>query len=227
MSVLVVDDDVLVRGLVARLLSGIGYEVAEAEDAIAAAQYLGANTPDLVILDVGLPGIDGLELLERIRRTSDVPVIVLSGRGQEDDRVRGLRQGADDYVVKPFLHGELVARVESVLRRSHRSAPAREDNVLRFNQLEIDCGSREVHVGPDLIDLTAREFVLLEFLARSPRQVFDRDQLLRHVWNSSSDWQDPATVTEHIRRVRQKIEPKPDSPRWLRTVRGVGYRFEP
>jgi DNA-binding response OmpR family regulator len=225
-TILVVEDEALVRGLVGRLLAGGGYRVVEADDAISGAQLIGSAQPDLVILDVGLPGMSGLELLEHIRRTSDLPVIVLSGRGLEDDRVRGLQQGADDYVVKPFLHGELVARVESVLRRSRSSATAPE-TVLRFPPLEIDLVAREVRVDGRLVDLTAREFVLLEFLARSPRQVFDREQLLHHVWGSSSDWQDPATVTEHVRRVRQKVEPHPDSPRWIITVRGMGYRFEP
>ena len=225
-TVLVVEDESLVRGLVARLLSDSGYQVVEAEDAISGAELIGSAKPDLVILDVGLPGMSGLELLEHIRRTGDLPVIVLSGRGLEDDRVRGLQQGADDYVVKPFLHGELVARVDSVLRRS-RAADTQQDTVLRFPPLEIDVVAREVRVGGRLIDLTAREFVLLEFLARSPRQVFDRGQLLRQVWGSSSDWQDPATVTEHVRRIRQKIEPQPNIPRWIVTVRGMGYRFEP
>ena len=227
--VLVVDDDPLIRTLVGRLLQGDGYEIVEAGDAIAAAQLVGSVAPDLVVLDVGLPGIDGLELLEGIRRTNDVPVILLTGRSSEDDRVRGLRQGADDYVVKPFLHGELVARVQSVLRRARQpqTVPASQPATLRFDELEIDPTAREVRVGDRLVELTAREFVLLEFLARSPRQVFNREQLLQHVWNSSSDWQDPATVTEHVRRVRLKIEPSPDNPRWLRTVRGVGYRFEP
>jgi DNA-binding response OmpR family regulator len=225
-TVLVVEDEVLVRSLVARLLSASGYDVVEAADAISAAELIGSAKPDLVILDVGLPGMSGLDLLEHVRRASDLPVIVLSGRGLEDDRVRGLQQGADDYVVKPFLHGELVARVESVLRRSRPDAGA-QDSVLRFPPLEIDLVAREARVDGRRIDLTAREFVLLEFLARSPRQVFDRDQLLRHVWGSSSDWQDPATVTEHVRRVRQKVEPEPDAPRWIVTVRGMGYRFEP
>lgn len=226
-TVLVVEDEVLVRELVGRLLTASGYQVVEADDAISAAQVIGSARPDLVILDVGLPGMSGLELLEHIRRTSDLPVIVLSGRGLEDDRVRGLQQGADDYVVKPFLHGELVARVESVLRRSRPGERVTPDTVLRFHPLEIDLVAREVRVDGRLIELTAREFVLLEFLARSPRQVFDREQLLHHVWGSSSDWQDPATVTEHVRRVRQKVEPHPDSPRWIVTVRGMGYRFEP
>jgi DNA-binding response OmpR family regulator len=227
-DVLVVDDDALVRTLVSRLLVDDGFEVIEAQDAIGAAQLLGAGNPDLVILDVGLPGLDGLELLKGIRRTNDVPVILLTGRSTEADRVRGLREGADDYIIKPFLNGELVARVQSVLRRTRRGTPTpSQPDVLRFGALEIDASAREVRVDDELVELTAREFLLLEFLARSPRQVFNREQLLRQVWESSSDWQDPATVTEHVRRVRQKIEAHPDVPRWVRTVRGMGYRFEP
>jgi DNA-binding response OmpR family regulator len=226
-GVLVVDDDDLVRGLVVRLLVDGGYQVLEARDAIEAAQLLGSGRPDLVLLDVGLPGLDGLELLRGIRRTSEVPVILLTGRGAEDDRVRGLREGADDYIVKPFLNRELVARVGSLLRRSRRTAEPQRPEPLRYGTLEIDPCTREVRVGQQLVDLTAREFLLLEFLARSPRQVFSRDQLLQQVWASSSDWQDPATVTEHVRRVRQKIEPDPLRPRWVRTVRGMGYRFDP
>lgn len=225
-TVLVVDDEALVRSLVVRLLEASDYRVVEAPDAISAAELIGSAKPDLIILDVGLPGMSGLELLDHVRRSSNLPVIVLSGRGLEDDRVRGLQQGADDYVVKPFLHGELVARVESVLRRSGPSDTT-HDTVLRYHPLEIDLVAREVRVDGRLIDLTAREFVLLEFLARSPRQVFNREQLLHNVWGSSSDWQDPATVTEHVRRIRQKVEPHPDSPRWIVTVRGMGYRFEP
>lgn len=227
--VLVVDDDPSTRQLVRQLLAEEGYATLEAHDAIAAAHCLGADHPDLLLLDIGLPGLDGLELLKGIRRTSDVPVILLSGRSAEEDRVRGLRDGADDYVVKPFLGSELLARCESVLRRSNRGplSPAPIDEVLRFGPLAIDATAREVHVDDVLVDLTAREFLLLEFLARSPRQVFNREQLLKQVWDSSSDWQDPATVTEHVRRVRKKIEPTPDAPRWVRTVRGMGYRFEP
>jgi DNA-binding response OmpR family regulator len=155
-----------------------------------------------------------------------VPVILLSAKGHENDRILGLRLGADDYVVKPFSPGELSARVSTVLRR--RSPPvALAAACLEFDSLRIDTTSREVEVAGKPADLTAKEFDLLAFLASSPRQVFSRGQLLSQVWASSSDWQDPATVTEHVRRVRKKIEVNPDRPRWLITVRGVGYRFQP
>ena len=135
-----------------------------------------------------------------------------------------MRTGADDYVVKPFSPGELTARIQSVLRRSGPPAAA---SVLRFDDLTIDSATRDVSVGGKPVVLTAKEFDLLAFLAASPRQVFDREQLLSQVWSSSTEWQDPATVTEHVRRIRRKIEADPDNPRWVCTVRGVGYRFEP
>jgi DNA-binding response OmpR family regulator len=222
--ILAVEDDHQVRHLLVRLLSAEGYEVFEAEDALGAMEQLGAHAPDLVLLDVVLPDISGLELLRRIRSTSDVPIIMLTGRADEADRIHGLRSGADDYVVKPFSPGELMARVESVLRRSGPSSGA---TTLTFDGLTIDPVARDVFVQGAPVAVTAREFDLLAFLAAAPRQVFTREQLLRHVWGSSTEWQDGATVTEHVRRVRRKIEADPDTPRWLVTVRGVGYRFEP
>lgn len=215
------------RGLLVRLLQDDGYEVFEADDALGAMEHLGANPPDLVLLDVVLPGLDGLDLLRRIRRKSTVPIIMLTGRTDEADRIEGLRSGADDYVLKPFSPGELVARVESVLRRSAPQAALVEQTVLAYDGLEIDPVAREVSVQGETVPVTAREFDLLAFLASAPRQVFTREQLLRQVWDSSTQWQDDATVTEHVRRVRKKIEADPDRPRWLVTVRGVGYRFEP
>jgi len=225
--ILAVEDDAAVRGLLVRLLQDDGYEVFEADDALGAMEHLGANPPDLVLLDVVLPGVDGLDLLRRIRRKSTVPIIMLTGRTDEADRIEGLRSGADDYVLKPFSPGELVARVESVLRRSAPQAALVEQTVLAFDGLEIDPVAREVSVQGETVPVTAREFDLLAFLASAPRQVFTREQLLRQVWDSSAQWQDDATVTEHVRRVRKKIEADPDRPRWLVTVRGVGYRFEP
>jgi DNA-binding response OmpR family regulator len=159
-----------------------------------------------------------------------VPVILVSALGQEADRVLGLKTGADDYVVKPFSAAELSARIESVLRRAQMREPAAgatRTNSLGFDGLAIDPQSREVTVHGDKVDMTAKEFDLLAFLAGSPRQVFTREQLLRQVWGSSSDWQSDATITEHVRRLRKKIEEDPDHPRWITTVRGVGYRFEP
>lgn len=229
MSVLVVDDEVLVRETIAAVLADDGYAVRTAEDALGAVASLSTDPPALVILDLNMPGVDGMALLERIRRTSDVPVILLTGRAAEHDRINGLRSGADDYVVKPFSVGELLARVESVLRRAGRTTPppTPPSAVVAYDGFRLDTGTREAVVGGRLIRLTTREFDLLAFLASSPRQVFTRGQLLDHVWQSSPEWQDDATVTEHIRRIRHKIEVDPDRPRWIETIRGVGYRFSP
>jgi DNA-binding response OmpR family regulator len=229
--VLVIDDDPQVRTLLARLLRQDGYDTAEAGDAATALREVEQRTPDLVLLDVVMPQVDGIDLLAEIRSRSAVPVIMLTALGDEADRILGLRSGADDYMVKPFSPGELSARIESVLRRAQMPAvPAPNDpgaTQLQFGALEIDTKTRDVLVSGELVSLTAREFDLLSFLASSPRQVFDRKQLLTQVWQSSADWQDPATVTEHVRRIRRKIESDPDKPRWVTTVRGVGYRFEP
>lgn len=229
--VLAVEDEPLVRGLIVSVLQLEGYEVVEAADALTAVRVIAESPPDLVLLDLGLPGASGLELLAHLRRDGDVPVIILTGAGSEEQRIAGLKEGADDYVVKPFSPGELVARIETILRRAQRTeapeAPPADDAAVRFDGLVVDPRAREVHVEGRKVDLTAREFDLLHYLAGAPRQVFSREQLLRNVWGSSTEWQDPATVTEHVRRVRRKIEQDPDVPRWLMTVRGVGYRFEP
>ncbi len=231
MRVLVVDDDEQIRSLLRRVLSVEGFEVDLAGDAASAAAARAANPPDLVLLDVLLPGQDGRDLLAELRESSDVPVILLTGLGNEADRILGLKLGADDYVVKPFSPGELVARIQSVLRRSRRAPSAVTSpgpgDTLTFDGLTIDVGARQVEVDGSPVEMTAKEFDLLAFLAASPRQVFSRDQLLDHVWGSSSQWQDDATVTEHVRRVRRRIESDPLKPRWIRTVRGAGYRFEP
>jgi DNA-binding response OmpR family regulator len=178
-----------------------------------------------MILDVMLASEDGFSILAHIRRTSDLPVILVTARSQESDRVFGLKLGADDYVVKPFSSAELAARIETVLRRT-RGRRAAHLSSLVFDELEINPDAREVRVNGRKIELTAKEFELLVFLARSPRRVFTRGQLLAQVWDSSSEWQDANTVTEHVRRIRRKIEPKPGQPRWIVTVRGAGYRFE-
>ena len=222
-KVLVIDDDPQLRTLVARLLRQEGYEPFLAADATEALAELKTQSPDLVLLDVMMPHTDGIDLLADIRTRSNIPVIMLTGRGDEADRILGLRTGADDYVVKPFSPAELTARIESVLRRS---APA-PTSLIRAGELVIDSTTRDVTVRGEQVILTAKEFDLLLFLATSPRQVFDRAQLLAQVWSSSSEWQDPATVTEHVRRIRRKIESDPNDPRWVKTVRGVGYRFEP
>lgn len=221
---LVIDDEPRVREVVATYLEREGFKVSEAADADTARRLLAASEPDLVILDVMFPGASGLDLLHELRRAAETPVILLTARADEADRVLGLELGADDYVVKPFSPRELVARVRSVLRRSNPTPAA---TILAFDGLEIDTAAREVRVGETAADLTAKEFDLLAFMASNPRQVFSRGQLLEHVWDSSPEWQDPATVTVHVRRVRHKIEPDPTEPRWLQTAWGVGYRFQP
>ncbi len=220
--VLVVDDEPTVRDVVARYLERDGYTVREVCDGSEVAAAVEAFQPDLIVLDIMLPGRSGLDVLRDLAHR--VPVILLTARIDETDRVLGLELGADDYVVKPFSPRELVARVRSVLRRA--SAPA-GPAVLHFDQLSIDITAREVSVGGTTVALTAKEFDLLTHLASHPRQVFSRAQLLAAVWDSSPDFQDPATVTVHVRRLRNKIERDPEQPRWISTVWGVGYRFEP
>jgi two-component system, OmpR family, response regulator ResD len=225
--VLVVDDHPGVRDLVASFLRRRGYQVQEESDGLAASSLLAADVFDLVVLDVCLPGLDGIEVLRRLRTSSDVPVIMLSGRTAEADRVAGLEQGADDYMVKPFSARELEARIRSVLGRSARAAAGGGGRVLEFPGLRIDIRSREVERGRRVVATTPREFDLLAYLAGVPRRVVSREELLERVWSSSPAWQDPNTVTEHIRRLRLKLEDDPASPRILVAVRGVGYRFEP
>jgi two-component system phosphate regulon response regulator PhoB len=222
---LVVEDDGDVRRVLVRMLEGEGYAASEAESGVEVKVALAENAPELILLDLMLSGEDGFELLADIRRTSDVPVIIVSAKMSESDRVLGLRLGADDYVVKPFSGPELSARVASVLRRYAHvpAAPA----VMDFGDLTIDSTAREVRLRGELVETTMKEFDLLAFLAASPRQVFSREQLLDHVWGSSTAWQDDGTVTEHIRRIRQKLRATAARDRWIRTVRGVGYRFEP
>jgi len=228
-KVLIVEDDQEIVGLLEKFLLTEGYEVIVASDFAGALSATSALSPDLVLLDIVLGTEDGRDVFREIRLISDVPTIFLTGRGLESERIAGLKMGADDYIVKPFSLGEVSARIESVLRRSTSSGASRDVETpnLRFGELEINESTHEVKLTGSLLELTSKEFSLLVFLASSPRQVFSRDQLLQHVWSSSSDWQNEATVTEHIRRLRTKIEVDPDRPLWIRTVRGVGYRFEP
>jgi DNA-binding response OmpR family regulator len=220
----VVDDDEGVLNFLRRVLTSEGFEVTLASSVADARAAIETDRPNLVLLDLGLADDDGLELLAELRSGTDVPVIVLTGRGAEHDRVLGLRMGADDYIVKPFSYLELVARIDTVLRRSSQRLSAAPRV---FGSIVIDTTSREVSKDGRPIETTAREFDLLAFLTASPRQVFSRQQLLEQVWASSAEWQDPATVTEHVRRLRGKLEDDPDQPRSIVTVRGVGYRFEP
>jgi two-component system, OmpR family, phosphate regulon response regulator PhoB len=223
--VLVVDDEPMVREVITAYLERDGYRVTGVADGAAALRWLAVGRPDLIVLDLMLPAVDGLSVLAQLRRSAPgPPVIVVTARGEEPDRVLGLELGADDYLVKPFSPRELVARVGSVLRRTRPGALTAR---LVHGSLVIDGPSREVTLDGGLIPLTAREFDLLAFLAAAPRQVFSRAELLERVWQSSADYQDPSTVTVHIRRLRHKIEADPDQPRHLVNVWGVGYRFDP
>jgi DNA-binding response OmpR family regulator len=226
-GVLIVDDEPMVREVVAKYLEVDGFAVHEAADGDEAMVWLQGHQPELVVLDIMLPGVDGLALLRHIRSEGDTPVILLTARAEEVDRIVGLELGADDYVVKPFSPRELAARVRTVLRRTTATPSPAPAEALTFGALRIDARTREASVDEVAVSLTPKEFDLLAFLAASPRQVFSRRQLLSHVWDSSPDYQDPATVTVHIGRLRQKLETNPDAPRWLTTVWGVGYRFEP
>lgn len=223
-SILVVDDESSIRELVRDYLDRDGFRVSQAANGLEALAKLKAEDPSLVILDVQLPEVDGFSVLAELRKHSDLPVILLTGRADESDRVLGLELGADDYVLKPFSPRELVARVRNLLRRQHRMDDP--EHRLEFGDLVIDRKTREVTNGGGSVVLTPKEFDLLEFLCTSPRQVFTKEQLLDQVWDSTPDWQDPATVTVHVRRLRQKIGDDPKNPRWIVTVWGVGYRFE-
>jgi two-component system phosphate regulon response regulator PhoB len=222
--VLVAEDDLDLQSFLRETLEAEGMSVLTASDGTSALLAVGAEAPDIVLLDLDLPDLDGLEVLSALRRQGNLPVIVITGRRMEQDRVAGLERGADDYVVKPFSARELVARIRSVLRRSQGPVEVEAD-VLTHDGLVVDRAAREVHLDGRLVELTKREFDLLAFLAAHPRRVFSRQELLNEVWGSSEDWQVPATVTEHVRRVRLKLETDPTNPQWIHNVRGVGYRF--
>jgi DNA-binding response OmpR family regulator len=223
-TVLVVDDEPTVRDVVVRYLRREGFEALEAGDVESARELVASRSPSLVVLDLMLPGGDGLDLCRWIRGRSELPIIMLTARVDETDRIVGLELGADDYVTKPFSPRELTARVRTVLRRS----TARPDTSRRlsFGKLELDPVSREVRVAGKPVRLTAKEFDLLHFLARHPRQVFSRQQLMDGVWGYEAAF-DTGTLTVHVRRLREKIERDPAHPRWIETVWGVGYRFAP
>jgi DNA-binding response OmpR family regulator len=224
--VLVVDDEPAIGDVVSRYLERAGYATAIAASGRAALDRADTDRPDVVVLDLMLPDMDGLEVMRRLRRDNGkrAAIILLTAKGEESDRVVGLRLGADDYVVKPFSPAELVARVDALLRRiapiPEREAP------LHFDGLVIDPGARRVGIDRAEVELTQREFDLLLFLARHPGQAFTRDQLMQHVWQYSF-YLDTSTVTVHIRRLRSKLERDPARPRFIQTVWGVGYRFAP
>jgi DNA-binding response OmpR family regulator len=223
-TVLVVDDERIVRDVVVRYLRREGFDTLEAGDGDTARRLIELDPPQLVVLDLMLPGTDGLALCRWIRARGELPVIMLTARGEEADRIVGLELGADDYVTKPFSPRELAARVRTVLRRSGTSAqPAAR---IVFDELVVDPATREVRLDGEALHLTAKEFDLLFFLASHPRHVFSRDQLMERVWGYEAAY-DTGTVTVHVRRLRSKIERDPSSPRHLETIWGVGYRFVP
>ena len=223
-SILVVDDEPTITDVVARYLERAGYVTRVAADGPNALRIAGEERPDLVVLDLMLPGMDGLEVMRRLRERERVSVILLTAKGEHTDRIIGLRLGADDYVVKPFSPAELVARVDAVLRRVD-SSPQLEEPIA-FDDLELDPVARRVTVRGEEVQLTVREYELLLHLVRHPGQVFSRDQLMDAVWQYSF-YTDTSTVTVHVRRLRAKIEANASEPRWLQTVWGVGYRFQP
>lgn len=226
-SVLVVDDEATITEVVSRYLERAGYRARVAGDGPEALRLAADARPDLVVLDLMLPGMDGLEVMKRLREPSPerrVAVILLTAKGEAGDRILGLRLGADDYVAKPFSPAELVARVDAVLRRAD-PAPEREEPIA-FDGLELDPAARRVTVRGEEAQLTVREYDLLAHFVRHPGQAFSRDQLMDAVWQYSF-YTDTSTVTVHVRRLREKIEESPSEPRWLQTVWGVGYRFQP
>jgi len=222
--VLVVDDEPIVRDVVARYLERDGHTIVQASDSETARELLERERPALVVLDVMLPGLDGLALMQWIRARFDVPVIMLTARGDESDRIVGLELGADDYITKPFSPRELAARVRTVLRR----APAfeRAPERLEFETIAIDAGNREVTRDGKVLRLTMKEFDLLWFLASNPNRVFSREQLMGRVWGYAAAV-DTGTLTVHVRRLREKVEGDPSRPRHLETVWGSGYRWRP
>jgi DNA-binding response OmpR family regulator len=223
-SILVVDDEPTITDVVSRYLERAGYRTRIAGDGADALRIAGESRPDLVVLDLMMPGMDGLEVMRRLREHERVSVILLTAKGEHTDRIIGLRLGADDYVVKPFSPAELVARVDAVLRRVDNSPQPEEP--IAFEDFELDPVARRVTVRGEEAQLTVREYDLLLHFVRHPGQVFSRDQLMDSVWQYSF-YTDTSTVTVHVRRLRAKIEADASNPRWLQTVWGVGYRFQP
>jgi DNA-binding response OmpR family regulator len=223
-DVLIVEDDSTVAEVVARYLERDGFEVTCVGDGGAALSIVADKSLDLIVLDIMLPGIDGLETCRRLRASTPTPVIMLTALGHESARIAGLELGADDYLTKPFSPRELVARVNAVLRRARTPAPA-YDETIEAGDLEIDLGAHEVRRRGLVIALTAKEFDLLAHLAAHPRQVFTREELLEQVWGYT--YGDKSTVTVHVRRLREKVEDDPARPTKVATVWGVGYRFDP
>ena len=224
-KVLVVDDEPMVAEVVSRYLGREGYDVATADDGAKALEMARSWEPDLIVLDLMLPKVDGIEVCRTLRAECQVPIIMLTARGEETDRIVGLELGADDYVVKPFSPRELVARINAVLRRATVAPAISPDGTLHFPGLSINAKGRVVEANGRPAELTAKEFDLLFFLASHPGQVFSREQLMVHVWDYTYT-ADASTVTVHVRRLREKIEADPVRPQYIKTVWAVGYKFE-
>ena len=227
LKILIVDDEKDIVDLVAYNLEKEGYEILKALDGERALQLVRTKTPDLVVLDLMLPGIQGLEVCKRIRKvpeTAAIPIIMLTAKGEEIDKVLGLEVGADDYITKPFSVKELLARVKAVLRRSEARRAADQEEVFEFRGLRIDFKSYEVTVDGRTISLSPTEFRLLRFLSRNPGRVYSREQILDRVWGDDA-FVEPRTVDVHVRRLRAQIEKDLNSPNYIVTVRGAGYKF--
>ncbi len=222
--VLVVDDDVTVRDVVRRYLERAGYRVQLAGDGEEALRLAGVREPDLVVLDLMMPGMDGLEVCRRLRQRGSVPVVMLTALGEEEDRILGLQIGADDYVTKPFSPRELELRVTSVLRRANAAASPQPQGELVDDDLVVDIAARRAVLGGIELSLTTREFDLLTFLMTNPGQAFSREELLERVWGW--DFGDHSTVTVHVRRLREKVESDSAHPVRIATVWGIGYRYD-
>lgn len=226
-KILVVDDEPSIREVVSLYLSQLGFDPTAVGDGRAALEELESNPPDLLILDVMLPGVDGFEVVRQVRATSAIPIILLTARKDEIDRIVGLEIGADDYVTKPFSPRELVSRVRAVLRRTRQAAPPfGGEQPVSCAAIRIDPRTRRVTIAGREIALTVKEFDLLWMFVNNPNRVFNRRQLLDRVWGVS-EYIDASTVTVHVRRLREKVEQDPSNPRHILTVWGVGYRFEP
>lgn len=224
--ILVVEDEPSIAEVVGLYLKRSGYHVIFARDGLEAQKLIDTQSPDLVVMDLMLPIVDGFELTRWLRDQSDVPIIMLTARRDEVDRIAGLEMGADDYILKPFSPQEVVSRVRAVLRRTKPQSDVATEKPLIFESMEINPQTRLVVIDSAEVNLTAKEFDTLWLLAQHPRQVFTRNHVLERVWGIS-DYIDPSTVTVHIRRLREKIEQDPSNPQHLLTVWGVGYKFEP
>jgi DNA-binding response OmpR family regulator len=222
--ILVVDDERTIRDVLRRYLEREGFQVSEAGSGQSALKQMERDPADLVVLDLMLPGLDGYEVAHRLRGLSNVPIVMLTAKGELEDRIEGLVVGADDYIVKPFSPREVTLRVKAVLRRWEEGT-IQAGEVVEAGDLRLDPATRQGHCDQEELQLTAKEFELLYFLMQNPGQVFNRDQLLDQVWGFDFHG-DASTVTVHIRRLREKIEDNPSEPRRLLTVWGVGYKFD-